>query len=216
MNLPFGVRTIEHTLWARKLTRTNINDEQQYGASLYFGAGMVRGEVMGIVGNLQLRPDEYRERGYSAYLELEPLEGLAGGVSSLITHRDLDTVALKETWRHVHGAFARWATPYEPLVMLAEGDYFFQSSRDEYHRRGPVGYLQADWEPLQGVHFLATGEVNKIGVRKRHWSWGGWLSYAWFLAPHADVRLDGIYQSLGSAAGRTGVFTLLLQGHVFL
>ena len=216
MNLPFGIRNIEHTLWARKLTRTNIDDEQQYGVSAYLATGKLRAELMGIAGNLQLRPDRYRERGYSAYLELEPSDGLALGASSLITHRDLDTVTLQETWRQVHGAFGRWATPYEPLVLMTEWDYLFESSRGSSYKRGLVSYLQADWEPLQGIHVIATGEANKIGVRDRHWSYGGWLSYAWFFAPHADVRLDGIYQSLGSVGGRDGTFTVLLQGHVFL
>ena len=216
MNLPFGIRNIEHTLWARKLTRTNINDEQQYGASLYFATGPVRGELMGIVGNLQLRPDLYRERGYSAYLEAEVAETLALGASSLVTHRDLDTVTLKETWRQAHGVFGRWATPYQPLVLLTEWDYVFESSRDSFYKRGLVAYVQADWEPIQGMHFMATGEANKVGVRERYWSYGGWLSYAWFLAPHADVRLDGIYQSLGSAAGKQRAVTVLLQGHIYL
>ena len=216
MNLPFGVRSIEHTLWARKLTRTNINDEQQYGLAGYFGFGALRGELMGIVGNLQLRPDRYRERGYSAYLEAEVLGGLALGASSLITHRDLDTVTLEETWRQVHGLFGRWATPYQPLVMLGEWDYVFESSRGEYHKRGQVAYLQADWEPVQGIHVIGTGELNNVGVQNSYSSYGGWLSYAWFFAPHCDLRIDSIYQSLGSAAGSSGVFTLLLQGHVFL
>jgi hypothetical protein len=216
MNLPFGIRSIEHTLWARKLTRTTINDEQQYGVSAYFAGGPLRGEVMGIAGNLQLRPDRYRERGYSAYLEAEVLDGLALGASSLITHRELDTVTLAETWRQAHGGFARWATPYEPLVLLGEADYAFESSRGSFHKKGLVSYLQADWEPLQGIHVIATGEANKVGIRERYWSYGGWLSYAWFLAPHSDVRLDGIYQSFGTAGGRSGAFTVLLQGHVFL
>lgn len=216
MNLPFGIRTIEHTLWARKLTRTNINDEQQYGASFYFGANMFRGELMGIAGSLQLRPDEYRERGYSAYVEAELFSGAALGVSSLITHRDRDTVTLEEAWRQVHGGFARWATPYQPLVLLTEWDYVFESSRNQFYKRGLVSYLQADWEPIRGMHVMATGEANKVGSRERRWSYGGWLSYAWFPAPHFDVRLDGIYQSLGSSAGRSGVYTLLLQGHISL
>jgi hypothetical protein len=216
MNLPFGIRNIEHTLWARKLTRSNVDDQQQYGVSAYFAGGPVRGEVMGIAGNLQLRPDRYRERGYSAYLETEVAEGLALGASSLITHRDLDTATLKETWRQSHGAFGRWATPYQPLVLLTEWDYVFESSRDTFHKRGLASYAQADWEPLQGMHFIATGEANNVGVRERYWSYGGWLSYNWFFGPHSDVRLDGIYQSLGSAVGSTGVFTVLLQGHVFL
>jgi hypothetical protein len=216
MNLPYGLRTIEHTLWVRKLTRTTINDDQQYGASAYFSAGAVRGEVMGIVGNLQLRPDRYRERGYSAYVEAELIDGFALGVSSLVTHRSLDTVTLKETWRQSHGAFARLRTPYEPLVMLAEWNYVFESARDEFHRRGNVGYLQADWEPVQGIHVLATGEVAKYGRQRTYPNYGGWLSYAWFFAPHCDLRLDGIYQSIGGAQERSGVFTVLLQGHIFL
>lgn len=216
MNLPFGIRSIEHTLWARKLTHTNINDQQQYGLSLYLGLDRLRAEVMGIAGNWQLRPDRYRERGYSAYLEVDALDGLGLGLSSLVTHRELDTVSLEETWRQAHGAFARWATPYEPLVLMTEWDYTFESSRDSYYKRGLVSYLQADWEPLQGMHFIATGEANKVGMRERAWSYGGWLSYAWFFAPHADLRLDGIYQSLGSSAGRSGLTTLLLQAHVFL
>jgi hypothetical protein len=216
MNLPFGIRTIEHSLWTKSLTRTNINDAQQYGLALYAGAGKLRGELMGIAGNLQLRPDAYRERGYSLYLELEMLEGLALGVSSLITHRERDTVTLTETWRQAHGGFARWATPYQPLVLLTEWDYVFESSRNSYYRRGLVSYVQADWEAVQGAHFMLTAEANKVGVRERSWSYGGWLTYAWFLAPHCDVRLDGVYQSLGSSAGRVGALAVLLQGHVSL
>lgn len=216
MNLPYGMRTIEHTLWVRKLTRTTINDDQQYGAAAHFSAGRVRGELMGIVGNLQLRPDRYRERGYSAYVEGELTEGFALGLSSLVTHRGLDTITLKETWRQTHGLFVRYRTPYEPLVMLGEYDYVFESGRDEFHQRGHVGYLQADWEPVQGIHVLATGEFADYGRRRSYADYGGWLSYAWFFAPHCDLRLDGIYQSLGSAQDRSGVFTVLLQGHVFL
>jgi len=216
MNLPFGIRSIEHTLWARKLTRTTINDDQQYGASVYFGAGRMRGELMGMLGNLQLRPDRYRERGYSLYVELEALDGFALGASSLATHRELDTVTLEETWRQVHGVFARWATPYEPLVLLTEWDYDFESSKGSRHKRGLVSYGQVDWEPVQGMHFLATGEMNRIGVGQRVGSYGGWLSYAWYCLPHTDVRLDGIWQSLGSPAGHDSVFTVLLQGHVYL
>jgi hypothetical protein len=216
MNLPFGIRNIEHTLWARKLTRTNLDDQQQYGVSAYLGRGPLRGELMGIAGNLQLRPDRYRERGYSAYLEAEVTEGLALGVSSLVTHRGLDTVTLEETWRQAHGVFGRWATPYQPLVLLTEWDYVFESSRNSFYKRGLVAYTQADWEPLQGMHFIATGEANKVGIRDRYFSYGGWLSYNWFFGPHSDVRLDGVYQSLGSAVGSVGVFTVLLQGHVFL
>jgi hypothetical protein len=53
---------------------------------------MILGEVMAIAGNFQLRPDDYRERGYSAFVEVAPWDQFAAGVSSLVTHRELDTV----------------------------------------------------------------------------------------------------------------------------
>ncbi len=216
MNLPFGIRTVEHTLWAKSLTRTTINDDQQYGVALALSTEKLRGEVMGIVGNFQLRPDDYRERGYSAFAEYTIDRELALGVSSLITYRKLDTSTLKPTWRHTHGAFGRWATGWEPLVLQTEWDYVFVSSRDEYHRKGLVSFLQADLEPTKGIHFLATAEANKVGSLKRFWGYGAWLSYWWFFTPHADVRLDAIYQSLGSLEGRYGSYSLLLQGHLSL
>jgi len=216
MNLPFGIRTVEHTLGVRQLTLTNINDQQQYGAAVAISSEKLRGELMGIAGNLQLRPDDYRERGYSAYLEWAPVERLAFGASSLLTHRSRDTIKLKETWRHAHGLFARWVPGWEPLVLQTEWDWVLSSSKDEFHRSGLVSFLQADIEFVQGMHFMATGEANNVGTRERFWTLGGWASYAWFFAPHADLRLDVIRQSIGSSLGSVGVTTLLLQGHMFL
>lgn len=216
LNLPFGIRTIEHTLWARALTRTNINDQQQYGLAFSWSTGALRGEVLGILGNYQLRPDAYRERGYSTFVEAEVASGFLLGASSLITHRELDTTSFKETWRQAHGVHVRYATPWQPLVLLSEWDYALSSSRGELWRRGFVGYTQADLEVAQGVHLLVTGEAHDVGVRGPPLSWGTWLSYQWFALPHADLRLDGIYRSLGSDYGRVPMYTLLLQGHVYL
>jgi hypothetical protein len=216
MNLPFGIRNIEHTLWARALTNTNIDDQQQFGLAFGWNAGVFHGELMGIVGNFQLRPDDYRERGYSADIEAALTPELALGVSSLITHRSLSPTSLTETWRQAHGTHVRYVTPWNPLVLLSEWDYTLVSSREQLRRKGFVGYAQADLEAVQGVHFLVTGEANDVGVQDPPMSWGLWLSYNWFLLPHSDLRLDGIYQSLGSNYGRSSVLTLLLQAHVYL
>lgn len=216
MNLPFGIRTIEHNLWVRSLTHTNINDQQQFGVALAWSLGPVRGELMGILGNYQLRPDEYRERGYSTYLEWAIGSQFALGASSLVTHRTLDPTTLVETWRQVHGAYARYATPWEPLALLTEWDYTLTSPKDQFWTKGVVGYLQADLEASQGVHFLVTGEAHNVGIDGPPPSWGLWLTYNWFLLPHTDLRIDGIYQSLGSDYGRVPSYTLLLQGHVYL
>ena len=216
MNLPYGIRSVEHNLWARTLTRTNINDHQQFGAAMAFSSGALRGEVMAIFGSFQLRPDVYRERGYSAYVEAAVGTGLALGASSLVTHRTLDPSALSETWRQAHGVHVRYATPWQPLVLLSEWDYALVSSKEQFRRKGFVGYAQADIEAAQGVHFLVTGEAHNVGVQGPPPSWGLWLSYNWFLLRQTDLRIDGIYQSLGSDFGRVSSYTLLLQGHMYL
>ncbi|HEY6561804.1 MAG TPA: hypothetical protein VI072_31255 [Polyangiaceae bacterium] len=216
MNLPFGIRNVEHTLWARALTRTSINDHQQHGVSLALSSEHFRGELMGIAGNFQLRPDDFRERGYSAYLEWTPESRFGVGVSSLITHRELDTRLFRKTWRHAHGAFARWATPWQPLVLLTEWDYVLSSPEHSERLEGVVGYVQADVEVAQGIHLLATGEAQNVGIDAPPASYAAWLSSAWFFAPQADLRLDGIHQSLGSDLGRAEAWLLLLQAHLYL
>lgn len=216
MNLPFGIRTIEHTLWARSLTGTGINDDQQHGLAVAWNHANFRAELMAILGNYQIRPDVYRERGYSGYFEWLPYTRLAVGASSLMTYRELEPTYLRETWRHAHGLFARWSAPWEPLVVLAEADFVFRSPKNDFHREGFVGYVQADVEPIQGMHFLLTTEAQNVGVTGTPFSWGVWLSQQWFVLPHVDVRLDNIFQSLGDEFGRTNALTFLAQAHVYL
>lgn len=85
MNLPFGIRTEDHVLFVRSATGTNINDDQQVGLSVAYGNKKMRGEVMGIAGNFQVSPDDFRKRGYSAYFSLTPTKTFEVGVSSLFT-----------------------------------------------------------------------------------------------------------------------------------
>ncbi|HEV8550796.1 MAG TPA: hypothetical protein VGQ57_17240, partial [Polyangiaceae bacterium] len=216
MNLPFGIRSVEHTLWARATSATSVNADQQHGVSFAWSPDHFRTELMAILGNYQTGPDEYRERGYSGYLEWWPLAKLGVGASSLVTHRELDPVYLSETWRQAHGLFARWATGFEPLVLLAEADYLQNSPKNQVERRGTVGYVQADLEMVRGLHLLVTGEAQHYGVHGTPWSWGAWLSEWWFMAPHLDLRIDNIYQSVGDVAGRSSSLTLLAQAHLYL
>ncbi len=216
MNLPFGVRSIEHTLWARTFTGSDINDSQQYGLAFAYSDEHFRAELMGILGSLQIRPDVFRQRGYSAFAEYEVMPRLTFGASSKIVHEQLDPGFLKEEWRHAHGLFSRWASPWEPLVLLGELDYVLDSPRGLLKTRGVVGYLQGDIEPTQGVHFMGTFEGSGVTVTSAPPSFGGWLSYAWFFAPHADIRLDNIYRSIGTTSGHVGELSFLIQGHVSL
>ena len=221
ITLPFGLRMIEHTLWVRTLTRTDIDDTQQYGAALAYSADKVRAEVMGIAGNFQIRPDEFRERGYSGYAEYAPTTTLAVGASSSFTRATRDIVFGVTDYRYANGVFARYS-PVQALVLLAEADSVYQSLTYNGHRGGYAAFAQADYEPTQGFHFMLTGEVMDSGTEGEPASFDGWISAVWFFLPHMDLRLDGIYSSLGSPgagttpASHTGVTTWLAQFHVFL
>ncbi|MFZ5893497.1 MAG: hypothetical protein ACOY0T_20720 [Myxococcota bacterium] len=216
MNLPFGLRIPEHTSWVRSFTRTNINDHQQYGVSLFYGGSALRAELMLVLGNFAISPDDYRERGYSGFAEWFVAPKLSLGASSLITHRALDSGTLKPTYRHAHGIFGRWATPWEPLAILFEGDYVLESPEHANRRKGAVAFLQADAELARGMHVMLTGEAQNVGVKGPPLSYGAWLSYAWFFAPHSDLRVDSVWQRFASKAGDVDALALLLQAHVYL
>jgi hypothetical protein len=213
--LPFGIRTPEHNLWVRRSTRTDIDDDQQYGLAVAVSKGIVRAEVMGILGNYQTRPDDYRERGYSAYIEIAPLPGFAAGVSGLSTRARRDIEYEVSSYRHAYGAFARYS-PIEPLIFIGEFDWTYHSLTWNGHRSGFAAYLQGDYEMLRGVHFMLTGESKNDGRPDEPPSFGGWISGAWFFAPHADFRIDNIFQTLKTPVAHQDLFSMLLQLHVYL
>jgi hypothetical protein len=216
MNLPFGVRNIEHTMFVRMTTRTNIDDQQQHGLSLAWNATGLRAEVMAILGNFQIRPDDFRERGYSAYLEWVPREKLALGASSLITHASMDLRLDTPLWRHAHGVFARWA-PLRPLVVTIESDLLFTSqpparAAAANNFGGNTSALMVDYEPVHGVHLLGASEVQNTHFGTASTDYGLWAGAWWFVLPHFDARADVAWRSVG---GRSGT-TFLFQLHAFL
>ena len=221
ITLPFGIRMIEHNLWARTLTRTDLDATQQYGLALSFARDKLRGEVMGILGNFLVSPDDFRERGYSLYVEYAPMPTLAVGASSLFTRASRDINFGVTDYRYANGLFGRYS-PFQALVLLAEGDWIYQSLTWSGHRSGYAGFLQADYESVQGVHLMATGELMNSGADGEPTSFDAWLSAVWFFLPHVDIRFDGIYSSLGippaggQPASHEAVTTWLLQFHVFL
>lgn len=212
MHTPFGIRMVEHTLWVRAATRTDINVGQQHGASLAYNGTDLRGEIMLIAGNFQLAPDAFRERGYSGYLEYAPSQRLAFGVSSLVARASRDLSYYESLVRHAHGAFGRY-TPVKPLVLLAEADLLAQARAGAPTATGFVGMLQADTEFIQGLHVMATGEALKVPDALGTLV-GVWGSMVWFFLPHFDARLDLIWQNSSSSSVSTT--TLLAQLHAFL
>jgi len=149
INLPYGLRSIEHTLFVRSQTRTDLNDTQQDGIAFAFTFDAIRGEVMAIAGNYQVGPDAFRERGYSGYFEWSPLRRGSVGVSSLVTHAAKDLYLQIAGTRQAHGIFARFS-PVVPLVLMGEADVTIQALEGGANLQGNATMLQADIEPIQG------------------------------------------------------------------
>jgi hypothetical protein len=218
LNLPFGLRNVEHTAWVRALTLTDINVQQQVGASVSYNSELLRGEVMGIAGNFQLGPDGYRERGYSAFGELALAPNAYLGLSSLVARSALDpgsdpTSSLpRPLTRHAHGLFLRWA-PAPQVALMAEGDFLAWVATPALDRFGYAAMLQADLEPLQGLHLILTGEASQ-GRAATGSSLGAWGSVVWYPLPHLEVRLDNIVRNSGP--GKPFVYNLVAQVHLFL
>lgn len=206
LNLPFGVRLPEHVLWTREATQTDRESDQQHGVAVAFSTQQLRGEVMGIAGNYQLSPDDYRERGYSGFAEYFVSPKLALGISSLVTSAKADrlTNAQEDTLRGAHGVLVRAGVTQE-LVLLAEFDLLHRSRRE----LGYTGFLQADYELLQGLHLGATGELLNDGEPGHGTRLGGWLSAVWHFLPHLDLRVDGVFRQRSEAQ-------ILTQLHAYL
>jgi len=215
MNLPFGVRIPEHTMWVRMETRTDRDTSQQDGVALAYNGESLRGELMGIAGNYQVNPDKYRERGYSAYLEYMASPRTAVGVSSLTTHAKEDRITLEpNVTRTVDGVFVRAALS-DKTAILAEGNLLASTQHDV----GYVGFAQLDFEVTQGLHLMATGEALDHGydhlkggdrtLGNGQPQLGAWGTVDWFCFSHVEVRAD-VYSRQGDE------ITALGQLHVFL
>jgi hypothetical protein len=169
---------------------------------------------MGILGNVQVSPDDFRERGYSAVASYAPSKKLELGASSLLAHAKLDTATITEQIRQAHGLFGRFS-PAQRLALLSEADLLLDGTLGP--RVGAAGYLQLDVEALSGFHVKGTGEwcdddfADTSGSTAR-----GTGTLLWFFAPHADVRADAMYGTLECTPGVASSFMGLLQAHLFL
>lgn len=226
LNLPFGVRIPEHTAWVRDATRTDRESDQQYGLALAYVGENLRAEVMGIAGNYvvslepagqyaDLSPDAPRERGYSMYIEGIASPTFAAGVSSKVTYARLDRLTKEEeTVRQAHGMTMRWGI-LENLSVLGEMDVLFRNNASA----GYTGFLQADYEPWGGLHFLLTGEVLDQGQPVNSTSspapgqgdpkFGGWVSLDWFFFKQFEFRTDVVFRQNETP-------TILGQLHMYL
>jgi hypothetical protein len=226
LNLPFGLRVSEHTLWVRDETRTDRESDQQHGLAFAYWRGQIHAEVMAIAGNFQLPEDSTRERGYAGYLELIPFSQLAIGLNSMLLQSSTGLVSrLPDEQRQAHGLTIRYS-PFPMLAVLAEGDALLHSHREF----GYVGVLVADVEPISGVHLMLTGEALDRGQSTEALPtpplvpavaedagpspgygeprYGGWASVAWFPWPHFDLRADLV-------ARQTRPLQVQLMGHLY-
>lgn len=216
MNLPFGLRNVEHVAWVRNQTDTNINASQQSGISVAYDNAKVRTEVMALLGNLNLKPDSFRQRGLAGLVEVPVAEGATLGLSALVARAGQDSASGgSPVLRQAYGVFARWAVA-EPVVLTAEADvYLHDVLGSGITQSNGAAWLQVDYEPIQGLHLqpafetLQTYGVNGVGF-------GTWFTVDWFCLPHTDLRLDAVWRSTPATYGNASTFSLLFQLHVYL
>jgi hypothetical protein len=214
LDLPYGIRSEDHILFGQSLTRTDLDDGQEYGLDVFYQRGKVRVEAMAVAGDLQVHPAIYREHGYVASVGWSPRPNLDLGLSSLALDAGLDVGTRRPLLRTANAAHARWA-PVGPLAVLGEAGVLLEES-DGRGALGGYGSLQLDLEPTQGFHVRGT-------VEGCHDAWStapptsrGWLTTQWFVAPHVDLRADALYGTLYCTPGAPRSFMGLLQAHAYL
>ena len=197
MYLPFGIRVIEHPFYVRTNTGTNIDGQQQLGASVFHEEDSYRFELMAIAGNYQINPDAYRERGYSGYVELNAGSGAQVGLSSKVTYANIDAATYgRHSFFGAHGPMARWS-PIDHVAVLSEVDLLHLSSAGVLTKYGMAAMAQVDWEITRGLHTMVTGELyhgpELNDATGHHFFNRDWLSFVWFAVPHIDLRLDSYW-----------------------
>ena len=216
INLPFGLRNVEHTAWVRSATRTDINEDQQYGVSLLLAGETVRGEIMAIAGNYQLKPDDYRERGYSGYVEAMVATSVALGVSSLVTRAERGLSTGVPTLRQAHGAFLRWGIVPQ-LGLLSEADVILnQRLGSGVLEWGSATWTQLDWEPVQGFHLMPAFETLQQYGDTGGLATGEWITVDWFPWSHLELRVDLFIRQQPQPGGSTNSLGALFQVHALL
>lgn len=216
MNLPFGIRDENHLLYTRAVTRTDTNAQQQFGASFAWSRGRFRSEVMGIVGNLQLKPAQFWDHGAVGSIDWSPSEQADIGLSALYTNAALDPYTLRPLAREAFGLYTR-VVPRKRFVFMGEVDGLgFLADRTTV-TRGLATALQLDWEAVQGVHLRGAEQICDTdfsdGAAAVQMSS---LTALWFFAPHADLRLDAMKGSLACDASSPSTWMGLAQVHFFL
>jgi hypothetical protein len=167
---------------------------------------------MAILGNYQIGPDVYRERGGAGYLEWTFLPRQAIGVSVLVTHAAASPASGRETLRQSYGAFSRLAAG-DRLALLGEVDLLALATPQEHANLGAVALAQADYEVLSGLHAILTTEFRRNASQAAGPEWAAWGGVAWFFLPHFDFRADAIRRWEGAAAAS---LTYLVQLHGYL
>ncbi len=206
LNLPFGIRLSEHVLYVRDATKTDRESDQSHGLALAYTGGHWRGEGMFVLGNYQISPDDYRERGFVGFAEYIIDPQLAVGVSTLILQsaKSLFTGSQERTIRHAHGPTLRYV-PFDPLVVLAELDVLKTTG----YGIGYTGMLNADVELMRGLHAAATFEVLDRGLPDGldegvpgagEMQWAAWVTAQWFFYTHWDFRVDALLRKDAATA----------------
>lgn len=215
--LPYGVRGNEHPFWSRNAVRADTAFQQQHGLALARTTDGYRAELMVVLGNYQVTPDLYRERGYAGYFEHVFSPHLAAGVSSslMASRGDLYRSRRQPVLRHAHGVFARWAVA-QSAVLLAQTDVLSAHPSGADATTGAAGFAQLDLQLLRGVHLMPALEAQQPRFDQGAANLGAWVSLAFFPYAHMETRVDLVGRSMDTPAGRSAAVSGLFALHMYL
>lgn len=217
INLPFGIRGPEHNAWVRTSTRTDINEDQQYGVAVAYTGEGLRAEVMGIAGNFQISPADYHQRGAAGFVELAFAPQVAGGLSFLATFAGADNeLRTHNPVRQAYGVFGRWGVTSD-LALQAEANVLHYGADDREGAFGASALAQADLEVVRGLHLIATGELLRDPSPEQHaFQRGAWLGLSWFAFQGVEFRVDGIVRQIPRGEGLADISNLIVLSQVNL
>ena len=153
INLPFGIRSVEHTLWVRVDTRTDTDATQEDGVALAFNGSRWRARYSGSTGTSFSRRRPTANVAMPPTSSMRPLQTLRlAWIASSRTPTAMSSY--KPSSRQAHGVFLRWA-PARPVVLSTEWALTVSSQPPTVAAGatqiiGTAGMLSADVEPVQG------------------------------------------------------------------
>ncbi len=207
MDIPFGIRTADHTAYSRTGTQLTMNDQAHQLLWYNFGKEYDLG-VSVSAGNLFQESDK-RQKGASVFFEHELWSKTRFGFSSLYSKNSYRS-------RLMNAVHARIGATEGSAVLIEIGTVL-QKTQIPTSNFKSYFLFENMFRISKGLHLLLLGEFkteNTFGPARRDLRIGPAIQY--FPAPRLEIRADfQTTRSLGSISVEKDQIDLLAQVHLW-